>query len=86
MKIAFFSLPNLTTAPISTNTIRAMNWYFLEAPLNEQTVNLASGFTAVCAFVNDAISAAVIEQLTTQGVQLIALRCAEYNSVDLACC
>ncbi|WP_315818968.1 2-hydroxyacid dehydrogenase [Paraflavitalea speifideaquila] len=55
-----------------------------EAPLNEQTVNLAAGFTAICAFVNDVLSAPVIEQLAAQGVQLIALRCAGYNHVDLA--
>lgn len=83
MKIAFFS-----TQPYDRTYFNQYNTghelVFFEAPLNAQTVNLATGFTAICAFVNDVISAAVIEQLTAQGVQLIALRCAGYNNVDLA--
>ncbi len=51
--------------------------------LDENTAVFAKGADAVCAFVNDVISAAVIERLKSGGVQLIALRCAGYNNVDL---
>lgn len=83
MKIAFFS-----TQSYDRNYFNRYNTghelVFFEAPLNEQTVNLATGFTAICAFVNDQLNAAVIGQLAAQGIQLIALRCAGYNNVDLA--
>jgi D-lactate dehydrogenase len=36
----------------------------------------------VCAFVNDDLSAKVIDLLAANGVRLIALRCAGYNNVD----
>lgn len=83
MKIAFFSTQSYDRSYFNRyNTGHEL--VFFEAPLNEQTVNLATGFTAVCAFVNDQLNAAVIAQLAAQGIRLIALRCAGYNNVDLA--
>ena len=83
MKIAFFS-----TQSYDRNYFNHYNTghelVFFEAPLNEQTVNLATGFTAICAFVNDQLNTAVIDQLAAQGIKFIALRCAGYNNVDLA--
>ena len=55
---------------------------FLETKLNEDTVELANGCDAVCVFVNDSVSAKVIERLYEMGVKLIALRSAGYNNVD----
>ncbi len=43
---------------------------------------LAEGFDVVCVFVNDIVSAEVVEKLHSCGVKLIALRCAGYNNVD----
>jgi D-lactate dehydrogenase len=57
---------------------------FFEPHLDEETVGLATGFNAVCVFVNDQVNGAVIEKLHSLGVRLIALRCAGYNNVDLA--
>src|SRR5690606_29449385 len=37
-----------------------------------------------CVFVNDKLTAAVIQQLATNGIKLIALRCAGFNNVDLS--
>ena len=51
--------------------------------LNEHTVKLTKGFDVVCVFVNDTMSKPVIDGLVENGVQLIALRCAGYNNVDL---
>jgi D-lactate dehydrogenase len=56
---------------------------FYEAPLNIQTVQLAINSSAVCCFVNDHLDKAVLEALTRLGVQLIALRCAGFNQVDV---
>lgn len=57
---------------------------FFEVHLNPTTASLASGFPAVCAFVNDGLDAAVLETLAANGTRLIALRCAGFNNVDLA--
>ena len=55
--------------------------YFNER-LTPDTVPMAAGHDAVCAFVNDVIDANVIERLHGFGVKLAALRCAGYNNVD----
>lgn len=55
----------------------------IEARLTEQTVSLAAGYEAVCAFVNDTLDRNVLTALKDQGIRLIAMRCAGYNNVDL---
>lgn len=57
---------------------------FFDARLNEETRQMVAGFPAICAFVNDTLSEAVLQALARQGTQLIALRCAGFNNVDLA--
>lgn len=57
---------------------------FMEVPLNKGTAVLAKDYQAVCVFVNDTLNAEVLQELSAQGVQLIALRCAGFNNVDLA--
>jgi len=56
--------------------------YFSEK-LNPDTAPLAAGYDAVCAFVNDDLSAGTLEKLCASGVKLVALRCAGYNNIDL---
>jgi D-lactate dehydrogenase len=82
MKIAFFSTQSYDRLSFDRINTRHDIVYF-DAPLNEQTVNLAAGCSAICVFVNDKINATVIARLAVQGVQLIALRCAGYNNIDL---
>jgi D-lactate dehydrogenase len=57
-----------------------------ETALSEQTAILAKGSKVVCIFVNDVCNEKVIEKLARYGVQLIALRCAGYNNVDIEAC
>jgi D-lactate dehydrogenase len=56
---------------------------FLETRLEPDTVELAVGAPAVCVFVNDDVSAPVIDALADGGTTCIALRCAGFNNVDL---
>lgn len=56
---------------------------FFNHHLNRDTVELAAGADVVCAFVNDVLDKEVIGSLKRLGVELIALRCAGYNNVDL---
>lgn len=83
MKIAFFSTKSYDREFFDRYVTTHEIIYF-EARLNHQTANLAAGCTAVCVFVNDKLSAHVISELKMLGVQLIALRCAGFNNVDLA--
>lgn len=57
---------------------------FVESRLHAQTAKLAHECNALCAFVNDDLSAEVLEQLANLGVSYVALRSAGFNNVDLA--
>lgn len=63
-----------------------MQFRYLETKLNEDTAELASGCDAVCVFVNDTVTAKVIDRLYALGIKLIALRSAGYNNVDVHAC
>jgi D-lactate dehydrogenase len=56
---------------------------FHDLRLTASTAALADGAGAICAFVNDDLSAPVIDRLAGLGVRLLALRSAGYNHVDL---
>jgi D-lactate dehydrogenase len=79
-----------STKPYDRRFIEAANaadkheLVFLEPRLTRQTVATAKGADAVCVFVNDELDAAVLGDLHTGGVRLVALRCAGFNNVDLA--
>lgn len=55
---------------------------YFETKLSEDTASLARGFDGVCVFVNDSVSAPVIDILLEEGCKFIALRCAGFNNVD----
>ena len=57
---------------------------YFESKLSPRTAVMAKGAKAVVAFVNDDIGAETISVLKDISVELIALRCAGYNNVDLA--
>jgi D-lactate dehydrogenase len=85
MKIAVFS-----TKPYDRTFLNAANEghdhqiTFFEPRLTTETVSLAAGYGAVCAFVNDELNADVLRALADSGTCLIALRSAGFNHVDLA--
>lgn len=83
MKIAFFSTQPYDKEYFERHNRQHEIIYF-EAQLNEQTVNLANGCNAICAFVNDQLNATVIKTLSEAGIKIIALRCAGFNNVNLA--
>ncbi len=56
---------------------------YFEAGLSEQTVALAAGAGAICAFVNDRLDRGVLAALHEHGTRLLALRSAGFNHVDL---
>lgn len=56
---------------------------YFEPRLTPETAKLASGFQAICAFANDKLNEETLSVLHSSGVQLIALRSAGFNHVDL---
>ncbi len=83
MKVAVFSSKPYEEASLAAANGGRHELTFLEAHLNARTAPLAAGHDAVCAFVNDNLSAPVLEGLAP-GVKLLALRSAGFNHVDLA--
>ena len=84
MKVAFFStkpydIPGFRKAAEGTG----LELKFYESRLTEDSAQLASGYDAICVFVNDNLDAKVIDRLYQCGVRLIALRCAGYNHADI---
>jgi D-lactate dehydrogenase len=56
---------------------------FFEEALTNNNVVLAKGFDALCLFVNDKADKQIISELKSYGVNLILLRCAGFNNVDV---
>ncbi len=84
MKVAFFD-----TKPYDRETFdkyaeqNGIEFKYYETKLNPDTVRLAYGYDAVCAFVNDTVNDTVIDKLNEFGVNILALRCAGFNNVDM---
>ncbi|MCL2152590.1 MAG: 2-hydroxyacid dehydrogenase [Oscillospiraceae bacterium] len=82
MKLAFFDAKPYDKKWFDKLNTKYEIVYF-ENKLTLTTTQLAKGCGAVCAFVNDEITAATIDALHEIGVKLIAMRCAGYNNVDV---
>ena len=84
MKVAFFD-----TKPYDIPSFdrygkeQGITFKYFETKLNEDTVDLANGYDAVCAFVNDTVDATVIDRLVAMNIRVLALRCAGFNNVDM---
>ncbi|WP_077338698.1 2-hydroxyacid dehydrogenase [Pseudocolwellia agarivorans] len=83
MKICMYSSKPYDEKFFGLNNPKNLEISYFSSHLNEKTASMAQGFDVVCCFVNDNLNAEVLEQLKNQGVQLIALRCAGFNNVDL---
>lgn len=57
---------------------------FFDFLLSPKTAKMAAGCDAICIFVNDDACRATLEELKSVGVEILALRCAGFNNVDLA--
>lgn len=83
MKTAVFNSKPYDEVHLSRANQSQHQLTYFEPHLDEQTASLATGYEAVCCFVNDTLSATVIRTLAAGGVRLIAMRCAGFNNVDL---
>lgn len=84
IKIAFYDAKDYDIESFNhVNDKGLFDIKFYETKLSIDTVKLASGADAVCVFVNDIIDKDVIDGLKALRINLIALRCAGYNNVDI---
>lgn len=90
MEVAVFHAKNYDVNSLTAGLERrpeeergTIKFRFIEARLSNQTVKLAEGAKAICVFVNDDVSAGVLDQLAEMGIKGIALRCAGFDRVDV---
>lgn len=84
MKIAFFDT-HVFEKPFFEKANKHHNHTIvhLEPRLTPETAALAEGCRAVCCFVNDKVNAETLKKLASHNVELVALRSAGFNNVDL---
>ena len=84
MNIAFFSSKSYDRRFFENENLKHTHKLeFIEAHLNSQSVAMAKGYNVVCGFVNDEFTPEILQALVEQGTEIIALRCAGFNNVDL---
>ncbi len=84
MKVAIFSSKSYDQEFLdAANTNYGHELVFFEPRLTAATAPLAKDFSVVCVFINDQLDAETLEILAAQGTQLVALRSAGFNNVDL---
>lgn len=84
MKLAFFDSHHFDRKAFEqSNRGFGHEIRFFEPRLKADTAELARGYDAVCAFVNDRVDRATIKTLKGLGVRIIALRSAGFNQVDI---
>jgi D-lactate dehydrogenase len=84
MKIAVFSAKRYDREFLdAANASAGHRITYFDVPLEQETAALASGYDAICIFVNDKANAEVLEALAGGGTRLVALRCTGFNNVDL---
>lgn len=89
MKIAFFGTKDydrIWFEPLSKGEgpdSFSCEIHFFETNINEETAVLAKGYDAVCGFVNSDLSRPVLSVLHDMKIQLLLMRCAGFNNIDL---
>ncbi|MCD8350517.1 MAG: 2-hydroxyacid dehydrogenase [Planctomycetaceae bacterium] len=84
MKVLVYSTrPSTRETFDSANQRHHHELVYTEARLAPDTAALAKGYPAVCLVGNDIADAPALDRLAGEGVQLIALRAAGFNNVDL---
>lgn len=84
MKIAVFSSQSYDREFLEkANQKHHHELVFFESRLNQENKLLASGFPAICTFVNDQLDEEALQEIAKNGTRLIALRCAGFNQIDI---
>lgn len=82
MKIAFFGTKEYDKK-FFTEFNKEHEIKYFRPKLSAETAIMATGYDAVCVFVNDDLSKNTIIELSKANIKYILLRCAGFNNVDL---
>lgn len=86
MKIAFFNTKQYDQEYFDlANSNGDHDIHYFSSHLNIDSTSLITDEKVVCAFINDCLDQEVLNKLKQKGVELIALRSAGFNHVDIAC-
>ncbi len=84
MKIAFYGAKRYDIQQFDlANQKHHYEIVYFDFPLTLKTAELTLGFDAICAFVNDDLSAPVLKKLFENNIKIIAMRCAGFDNIDL---
>ena len=84
MKVAVFSTKYYEREYLNKYNTRGKHQLtYFDGILNEDTINLTIGFDAVCVLLSEIISEKVIDKLSANSIQLICLRSAGFDNVDI---
>jgi D-lactate dehydrogenase len=86
LRVAFFHASPYRNALYTEKNQYNYAMHFFTPRLSLETVPLAAGFPVIVVSANDTLDSDVIEELDILGVEMIALRCAGFNNVDLEAC
>lgn len=84
MKVAVFSAKKYDREGFAAWADPSLQFSYFDSRLNKASIKLAAGCHAICAFVNDELDAEVLQIMSELGIEMVALRCAGFNNVDLA--
>ena len=85
-RIAFFDTKSFERQAFDRANQDEFDIHYIPGRLDADSAPAARGSRIACIFVNDIGTARVIETLADVGVELLALRCAGFNNVDLDAC
>ncbi len=86
LRVAMFDARSYDIQSFARSNNGRFSIHPIETALSRDTVHAATGFKVACIFVNDCCDEAIVEAFASLGVELIALRCAGFNNVDLKAC
>lgn len=85
MKVAFFNTKSYDQEYFNrANDVYKHTLNYFSPHLSLESTSLLSDQKVVCAFINDNLDADVLKALKSKGVELIALRSAGFNHVDIS--
>jgi D-lactate dehydrogenase len=86
VKIAFFNTKSYDQEYFDqANSAGNHQICYFSSHLDIESISLISDEKVVCVFINDNLNTKVLHKLKDKGIELIALRSAGFNHVDMAC-
>lgn len=84
MKVAVFNTHHYDRPGLESANLQNHELVFLDCSLSSMTADLAKGCSIVSCFATDKVDKSTIDKLKILGVELITIRGAGFNNIDLA--